>query len=415
MMTVETTQQLSSFRAVRVSEHVYWVGAVDWTIRDFHGYATPHGTTYNAYLVMADKPTLIDTVKAPFFSEMLARIASVIDPARIEYLISNHAEMDHSGALVETIAAIRPERVFASAMGVKVLADHFRLPHPLDAVKEGEQLSLGNLQLSFLETRMLHWPDSMFTFLADDGVLFSNDAFGMHLAATERFADELDPALLTYEAGKYYANILLPFSHLVTKLLAKVRELALPITLIAPDHGPIWRKDPAGIIALYARWAAQQPTNKAVIVYDTMWNSTAAMARAIGEGLAAGGTRVNVMPLSGSHRSDVVTELLDAGALLVGSPTLNNNLFPTVADLLTYVKGLKPRNRIGAAFGSYGWSGEAIGQVRDLLTAAGFEMIGDGMKVKFVPDAAALDECFGFGKSLADTLQQKIATNHTDA
>ena len=408
MTVVETTQNLTSpYRAIRVSEHVYWVGAVDWTIRDFHGYSTPRGTTYNAYLVLADKPTLIDTVRAPFCGEMLARIASVIDPARIAYLVSNHAEMDHSGALPEVIAATQPERIFASTMGVKALNEHFHLPREITPVKEGEQLSLGNIQLSFLETRMLHWPDSMFTFLAEDGVLFSNDAFGMHLASAERFADELDPALLKAEAGKYYANILLPFSHLVTKQLAKVRELNLPITQIAPDHGPVWRRDPAGIIQLYTRWAEQRVTNTAVIAYATMWHSTASMARAIGEGLYDGGARVSMMPLAGSHRSDVARQLLDAGALIVGSPTLNGNLFPTVADLLSYVKGLKPRNRIGAAFGSYGWSGEAVGMIRDSLTTAGIEMVGDGLKVKYVPDAAALGECFTYGKLLAEILRRK--------
>ena len=401
-------EKTSPFHAVRISEHVYWVGAVDWDIRDFHGYQIPFGTTYNAYLILAEKITLIDTVKAPFFGEMMERIASLVDPARIDYLISNHAEMDHSGALPAVIEAVRPERIFASTMGVKALQDHFHLAREITGVKDGETLSLGDLTLSFTDARMLHWPDSMFTFLAEDGVLFSNDAFGMHLASLERFADELDAARLDHEAEKYYANILLPYSHLITKLIAKLQGLALPIAQLAPDHGPVWRTDPMRIVAQYARWAEQRPTNKAVIVYDTMWESTARMAHAVGEGLRDGGARVSMCALQGSHRSDIVTELLDAGALLVGSPTLNNNIFPTLADVLTYIKGLKPRNKIGVAFGSYGWSGEAVGQIHELFTTAGIEVVGEGVRVKYVPDAAALGECYALGTRVAEILRQKL-------
>ncbi len=229
--------------AVQISEHVYWVGAIDWAIRDFHGYLTERGTTYNAFLILADKVTLIDTVKAPFRQELLARIASVIDPARIDYIISNHAEMDHSGCLPEIIRAVQPEKVFASTLGVKALQDHFHADIALTPVKDGETLSLGNMHVSFLETRMVHWPDSMFTFLVEEGVLFSNDGFGMHLAGTVRFDDEVERAVLVHQAAKYYANILLPFSSLIAKLLEKVRGLNLDIRLIAPDHGPVWRTD----------------------------------------------------------------------------------------------------------------------------------------------------------------------------
>jgi flavorubredoxin len=393
------------FKAVQVNDHVSWVGAIDWGIRNFHGYATTRGTTYNAYLILADKITLVDTVKAPFREEMLARIASVIDPSNIDYIISNHAEMDHSGCLPQVIAAVRPEKVFASVMGAKALGEHFHLDRGIVALKDGESLSLGNLNLTFLETRMLHWPDSMITYLAEDEFLFSQDAFGMHLASGERFADQIENWILDHEAAKYYANILLPFSPLVAKLLERVDQLGLVIKTIAPDHGPIWRKETNWMPELYARWAAQRPTRKAVVVYDTMWQSTALMARAIVEGLVAGGAIAKLMPLESCHRSEVVTEVLDAGALLVGSPTINNNMFPTVADLLTYLKGLKPQNLIGAAFGSYGWSGEAAGQVREILEAMKVSLVEEDLKVKYVPDEEALVRCIALGSSIAKKLK----------
>jgi len=297
-----------AFEAIKVDDYVFWVGAVDWDIRDFHGYATPRGTTYNAYLILADKVTLIDTVKAPFMPEMLSRVASVVELSAVDYIISNHAEMDHSGGLVEAIRLMNPEKVFASTRGVKALAEHFNLDQPITAVTDGESLSLGDMTLTFLETPMVHWPESMVTLLDKGGVLFSQDAFGMHLASTERFDDELDSALLEYEAARYYANIILPLSATVVKQLARVAGLRDSIRAIAPAHGPIWRRDIDKIIALYRKWAAQEPTNKAVIVYDTMWQSTALMARAIGEGLAEDGASVKLMPLSGSHRSDVVPD-----------------------------------------------------------------------------------------------------------
>ena len=396
----------SPFHAVRVSEHVYWVGAVDWGLRDFHGYSTPRGTTYNAYLVLGEKVTLIDTVKAPFREELLARIASVIDPSKIDYIISNHTEMDHSGCLPEIIAAVNPEKVFASTNGVKGLAEHFQVDRDIIAVKDGETLSLGDLQIAFVETRMLHWPDSMFSYLLEDGVLFSSDAFGMHLASSERFDDAQAPDILEFEAKTYFSNILLPYAALITKLLAKVGGLHLTLNAIAPDHGPIWRKDIQGILHRYRQWAEQQRNNKAIIVYDTMWKSTTKMARAISEGLTDGGARVQLMPLEGSHRSDVATEVLDAGALLVGSPTLNNNLLPRIADVLTYLKGLRPRGLAGAAFGSYGWGGEAVGQIKEILTAMQVDVVAD-LKLKFVPDQAALAQCYELGIAVAERIAKK--------
>ena len=395
-----------TFKAVKISEHVHWVGAIDWSITDFHGYSTDRGTTYNAYLLIADEPILIDTVKAPFKGELLSRIASVINPQDISYIISNHSEMDHSGCLAELIKLVKPKKVFASVNGKKALNEHFQLGEKITAVKDGESIGLGSAKLTFMETRMLHWPDSMFTYFANDSLLFSQDAFGMHLATSERFADQLDEGVLEYEATKYYANILMPYSPLVSKLLEKVGGLNIDIKTIAPDHGPIWRKRLDRIMELYSKWAEQKPTMKAVVAYDTMWQSTAIMAQAIGEGLCVGGAEVKLMSLSSRHRSDVATELLDTGALLVGSPTINNQIFPTVADLLFYLKGLKPKNLIGGAFGSYGWSGEAVKQIMEVLVEMKVKPVGEGIRVKYVPDREALEKCYSLGVLTSERLKE---------
>jgi len=399
------------YSAIKVTDNVYWVGAIDWTIRDFHGYTTPHGSTYNAYLVMADDITLIDTVKAPFMDEMFSRIKSVVEPSQIKNIISNHSEMDHSGCLPEVIDLIKPEKVFASVFGVKTLKELFHDQHEIIPVKDGETLSLGNMELTFMETRMIHWPDSMFTYLAADELLFSQDAFGMHLATLERFADEIPAATLEYEGATYYANIVLPYSPIVLKALDKVAASGLKIKIIAPDHGPVWRKDIGRIIDLYKKWASQKPTAKAVVVYATMWHSTEKMARAISEALAQEGVKVKLLSMNETHRSEVVYEVLDAGALIVGSPTLNNNILPQMADVMTYLKGLKPANLIGAAFGSYGWSGESVKNLEAMLKEMKVEIAAEAVSVKNVPDSSVLGKCHELGKTIAEELKKKAASN----
>jgi flavorubredoxin len=399
------------YSAIKVSEHVYWVGAIDWTIRDFHGYTTPHGSTYNAYLILADEITLIDTVKAPFMDEMLSRIKSVVDPSQIKYIISNHSEMDHSGSLPQVIDLIKPKKVFASAIGTKTLKELFHDQLEITPVKDGETLSLGNMELTFMETRMIHWPDSMFTYLAKDQLLFSQDAFGMHWATQERFTDELPAANLEYEAATYYANIVLPYSPIVLKALDKVMATGWNIKILAPDHGPVWRKNITGIIELYKKWALQKPTAKAVVVYATMWHSTEKMARAISEALAQAGIKVKLLSMNETHRSEVVYEVLDAGALIVGSPTLNNNILPQMADVMTYLKGLKPTNLVGAAFGSYGWSGESVRDLEGLLKEMKVEIAAEAVSVKNVPDSSALEKCSTLGEKIAAQLILKTTNN----
>ncbi|MDQ5986018.1 MAG: Nitric oxide reductase [Syntrophus sp. SKADARSKE-3] len=396
------------YKAVRLTDKVFWVGAIDWTIRDFHGYMTKRGSTYNAYLIMAEKITLIDTVKAPFREELLSRIASVVNPADIDIIVSNHSEMDHSGCLREIIDLVKPEKVYASAMGAKTLGELFHFSAEITPVKDGQTISLGNMNLTFMETRMLHWPDSMISYLHEDHILFSQDAFGMHLATSERFDDEIDPAVLQYEGATYFANILLPYANLIGKLADKIMASGWTIKMVAPDHGPVWRKDIGGAIENYGRWAAQKPAAKAVVVYGTMWHSTELMARHIGEGMTAGGVTVKVMSMDASHRSDVVYEILDAGAFVAGSATLNNQMLPGMADILTYLKGLRPANLIGAAFGSYGWSGEAAGQIMEIMQSMKIEPVGEVLRVKHVPDREVLAGCYAIGESIARMLHQKI-------
>lgn len=397
------------FSAVKVSDKVFWVGAIDWGIRNFHGYQTSHGTTYNAYLVVADKVTLFDAVKAPFKRELLSRIASVIDPREIDFVISNHAEPDHSGCLFDVIDAVQPDKVFASSMGVKALKAHYHRDTEIIAVREGESLDLGGLTATFLETRMLHWPDSMFTYLKEAKLLISQDGFGMHLASSERFAEQIDDALLDLESSRYYANILTPYSAFVAKLFDRVEKLGIEIETIAPDHGPIWRAKRARILQQYSAWAKQKPTNKVLVVYDTMWNSTDLMARTIAEGIVAAGCRVELLPVGSNHRSDVAAAALTAGALVIGSPTLNGGILPAMADPLTYLKGLKFRNLVtGAVFGSYGWSGESLKILEAQLGEMGIESVGS-VKANYVPGPDVLAESRALGVKVAEALLAKQA------
>ena len=396
------------YSAVKVTDHVYWVGAIDWTIRDFHGYTTPRGSTYNAYLVMADEITLIDTVKKPFMDEMLARIKSVVDPSKIKYIVSNHSELDHTGSLPDVIDFIKPQKVFASGVGTKTLKDLFHDEREIIAVENGQSLNLGNMNLTFMETRMIHWPDSMFTYLDVDELLFSQDAFGMHLATLERFADEIPVSTLEYEGATYYANIVLPYSPIVLKALEKVAASGLKISVIAPDHGPTWRKAIGWLIDLYKKWALQKPTAKAVVIYATMWHSTEKMARIISEALAQAGVKVSLISMNETHRSEAVYEVLDAGALIVGSPTLNNNILPQMADVMTYLKGLKPVNKIGAAFGSFGWSGESVKHLEAMLKEMKVDIASESVAVKHVPGADELDQCQKLGKTVAAKLLEKV-------
>jgi len=390
---------------VEVAKGIYQVGVVDWNIRDFHGYSTEKGSSYNAYLILDEKNVLIDTVKHGFEDHLLYNISKIIDPQKIDLVISNHTEMDHSGGLPFIMRHIGEQKtVYCSKMGLKNLALHYPKKLNFTAVENGGELSIGRRTLNFLETRMLHWPDSMFTYCKEDEILFSSDAFGQHYAGYETFDDIIGDAIMPH-AKKYFANILLLYAPLILKLADQIQQMGLKIKTICPDHGIIWRKDPLKIINAYVDWSRQIPQKKAVVVYDTMWHSTQAMAESIAEGIAADGVDVKPIHIRSSHRSDIMTEVLDAKAVVVGSPTLNNGLFPTVSDLLTYMKGLKPKNKIGAAFGSYGWSGECVNLIQQELVAMNFKMIEPGMKIQYVPDKAGCKSCKEFGRKIAEAVK----------
>lgn len=391
---------------VEIKKDIYWVGAVDWNIRDFHGYSTPGGTTYNAYLVMDDKITLFDTVKKPFKNDLVRNISRIVDPTKIDYLVLNHVEMDHSGSVPDMVDLVQPEKIICSPMAKKALVDHYqREDWPYQVVESGQSISLGSRSAHFLETRMLHWPDSMMTYLPQEKLLISSDGFGQHWATSERFDDEVDLPQLFAHAAKYYANILLLFSPLVQKLLAKVQELELSIDMIAPDHGLIWRTHPAKIVEAYDAWSRQECKDKALIIYDTMWQSTESMAYAISQGLSEEGTSFKMLNLRATHRSDIMTEILEAKALILGSATLNNGMLPTMADFICYMKGLRPANKVGAAFGSFGWSGEAVKLMTEALQEMKVEVVDPGLRVKFVPTAADLDKCVELGRKIGKAVK----------
>ena len=395
-------------QAVKITDKVYWVGAIDWNIRDFHGYSTKRGTTYNAFLILSDKPTLIDTVKKEFFPEMMARIKSVINPKKIEIIISNHAEMDHSGALPDTVAAVQPKEIYASDMGVKNILAQLHPSFEIKTVKTGDKIDIGGDSISFMEARMLHWPDSMFSYLEKEQVLFSNDVFGMHLATSKLFDDENDEHVWLPEAEKYYANIVLPYSDIALRFLDNFKKSGLTPKIIAPDHGFVWRKDPARIVCLYEKWAAQKPTKKAVVVYDTMWGSTEKMAQHITDGLRQSGVEVKQMSMHSCHRSEVAKEILDAGALVIGSPVLNSGIFPAMADVLCYLKGLKKKNLVGGVFGSYGWSPAPIKELEQTLQAMGVTQAGPALTSKFAPTEEIIKACEEYGRAIGQQLLEKI-------
>jgi flavorubredoxin len=394
-------------KPIEITKGIYDVGVNDWNIEDFHGYSTPLGTSYNAFLIVDEKVALVDTVKKPFADQLIANIEEIIDPRAIDVVISNHTEMDHSGSLARVMHRIGEDKpLYCSKLGVKNLAKHYPQNWNYHAVSEGEELSLGSRTITFLETRMLHWPDNMFSYLKEEKILFSSDAFGQHYAGFEKYDDVVGDAIMPH-AQKYYANILMLYAPHTLKLMEKVAELGLEFNMICPDHGVIWRKDPAKIINAYVEWSKQTAKRKAVVVYDTMWHSTEKMADAVASGLHSEGIAVRPMYLRKWHRSDIMTDVIDAKAVIIGSPTLNNNLFPTIADFLTYMKGLKPLNKIGAAFGSYGWSGEAPKMITKELEAMKFDIV-EPLRHQYIPDGNALEASFELGRAVGRAINEQV-------
>lgn len=358
-------------RATEIKPDVYWVGGIDWTERNFHGYTTDRGSTYNAYLILDEKITLIDTCKPPFADELLERIADVIDPAKIDYVISNHVEQDHSGAIPAIMTAAPNAKIVTSdPHGLKGLKAHYGEAYEYIPVKTGDTLNIGKRTLTFAATMMVHWPDNMVTYSAFDKILFSNDAFGQHYASSKRFDDEAGLPEVLDQAKKYYANIVMPYSRHVVKALGALG--GLDFDMIAPSHGIIWRSHVADILDIYQKWSSLVPDEYAIVVYDSMWHTTEAMAQQILEAFIEAGIPARLFDLKVDHISDIMTEVLSARYIAVGSPTLNNGMMPTVASFLWYLKGLSPKDRIGIPFGSYGWGQNGPQEVAEVLEKCGF-------------------------------------------
>jgi flavorubredoxin len=392
---------------VTLKDGVSWVGVVDWNIRDFHGYITYRGSTYNAYLIQDQKTALVDTVKYPFANELIEHIKEHMPLEKLDYIIVNHVEMDHSSSL-PVIAKLAPQAtIYSTARGKEEIIKHFGQEFErIKVVKSGDKIELGKKTLTFLEAPMLHWPDSMFTYIIEDKILLPNDAFGQHLASSGRFDDEVDQNILMEEAVTYFANILMPFSPLIVKKIQEVVAMKLPIDIIGPSHGIIWRKDPMKIINAYLDWSTGKVVkNKAVVVFDTMWGSTDKMARAIEEGIASQGVEVKLLKLRATDNTDIVTEIVDAKAVVVGSPTLNNGMFPSVGQFLTYEGGLKPKGKAWYFFGSFGWGGGAVRNMIKMTKDFGLEAQEPGLELKWVPTADELKKCFEWGQMIGQKIK----------
>ncbi len=388
-------------KATKIKDGIYWVGAVDWNIRNFHGYSTEEGTSYGAYLIVDEKITLIDTVKAPFAEEMLSRISDILPPEKIDIIISNHVEMDHSGALPAILERCPNAAVYTSSpAGAKGLAAHYGDRGYLP-VKSGDSLSIGKRTLTFVSTPMLHWPDNMVTYCPEEKILFSNDAFGQHYASTEHFDDEVDLPLLLSEAKKYYGNILMCFGRQIQNVWNTISSL--DIEMIAPSHGLIWRSHIEDILKAYSTWSANNPETGAMIVYDSMWRSTEIMAKTICEAFADSGIPARIYDLKANHISNIIPEVLTSKYIAVGSPTLNNQMMPSVASFLCYLKGLSPKsNREAFAFGSYGWSGQSIELVEKELEASGFHIAMDKIRINYIPSEEHLNEIYQNVKNMIE-------------
>jgi len=393
--------------AIEILPGIYSVGVLDWNVRNFHGhtYTTQRGSSYNSYLIVDEKIALVDTVYGPFSQELIENIKEIIPPERIDYIIANHVENDHSGALPSLMQLCPKAQVLGTLKCKEGLYKHYYENWDFQVVKTGDKLKLGRRTLAFLEAPMIHWPDSMFTYCPEDALLMPNDAFGQHYATSERFDDQVDQCSLMDEAEKYYANILWPLGPVILKKIEDVQKLNIPIKMIAPSHGVIWRKDPGKIINSYISWAKGQTTKKIVIAYETMWGATEKIARKIAEGVTAAGIEVKLYNVAESDRTEIITRMLTAQGFLFGSSTHDNDMLPNIAAFLEIVKGLKPKGRQVGFFGSYGWAGGAVKEMQETLKDSGVDTSVGGVSIKYVPDKEELKACFEFGNQFAKLLK----------
>lgn len=391
--------------AKKITERVSWVGKVDWELKSFHGdeLSTRHGSSYNSYLIRDKKTALIDTVWLPYDREFVGRLKKEIDLNDIDYIIMNHNEVDHSGALPELMREIPDTPIYCTKKGEAILRGHYHQNWNFVNVKTGDTLELGKTTLTFIEAPMLHWPDTMFTYMSGENILFSNDGFGQHFASESLFNDSVDEAMMMNEAEKYYVNILNLYSPMVLKKIKQILDMKLPIDMICPSHGAIWKNNPLQIVEKYQEWANAYQDNQITLVYDTMWQSTRLMAQAIAEGIEKEDpdTKVVIMNAAKDDKNDILTEIFRSKAILVGSPTINYGISYAIAGLLEMIHGLKFKNKKAAAFGSYGWSGEAVKQINEKLQGCGLQLVDEGIKTLWVPDGSALEECRSYGRNFA--------------
>jgi flavorubredoxin len=388
----------------QLTPKVDWVGKVDWELKSFHGdeYSIEKGSSYNSYLIRDKKTVLIDTVWQPFDSEFIQSLKNHIDLKSIDYIIMNHSEIDHSGALPELMREIPQTPIYCTANGVKIIKGHYHTDWNFVPVKTGDTLNIGESTLTFIEAPMLHWPDTMFTYMSGENILFSNDAFGQHYATESLYNNTVNKSDLNEEALKYYANIIAPFSSMVTRKINEIIKLNLPIDMICPSHGVIWKENPMEIVNTYLKWANNYAENQITIIYDTMWNSTRKMAEAIADGIRSkdSSVTVKIYNTAKDDKNDIATEVFRSHTVLVGSSTINNGYLYSISGMLEMLKGFKLKGKKAAAFGSYGWSGESVAKITEELKSAGFTIINDGLRTLWMPDQKALDSCVEYGKTI---------------
>ncbi|HEY3374374.1 MAG TPA: FprA family A-type flavoprotein [Candidatus Aquicultor sp.] len=397
--------------AVELKDGVYWVGALDWSIRDFHGYETPRGTSYNNYLIMDEEITLIDTVKYTFAKETITHIKRIVDPVKIKHLVINHIENDHVTSIDKILEIAPTATVYMTEKGKNGLARFFDISKwNIKTVKTGDTLAIGKRTLLFMETPMLHWPDSMMTYIKEDKILFSQDGFGQHIASAARFDDEYieseSEADLEDAIVDYYSNILMPFGQLIKNKIAEIQKLELEIDMIAPDHGVIWRQGPDKILQRYLGLATGKADLRVAIIYDTMWQSTELMIEPISQGIMDEGVDCKVIKLRATAMSVAIKELYKSRGFLIGTPTLNNLMFPTLSAFLTYLRGLRPKNRIAGAFGSYGWGKGGVKGVYEEIDKIGLEKFEPGMEVQFRPQAEDHEQVYNWGREFAQKVKE---------
>jgi len=393
----------------KVNDKVTWVGKIDWELRKFHGdeYSTHRGSAYNSFLVRDEKIVLIDTVWQPFAKEFVANLKKEIDLNKIDYIIANHGEVDHTGALPELMKEIPNTPIYCTKNAVKSIKGQYHEDWNFVEVKTGDILDLGKNKITFIEAKMLHWPDTMFSYLDGDNILFSNDAFGQHYASEFMFNDLVDQSELYQEAVKYYANILTPFSKFVERKIEEILKLNIPIDLICPSHGVMWRDNPLQIVNQYMKWAKNFKENQITIIYDTMWNATRLMAENIAEGIKEVDPEANIKLFNSAHadKNDILTEVFKSKAIVVGSPTINKGILSSSASILEMIRGLEFKEKKAAVFGSYGWSGEAVKMLTQLLKEAKFEIVQEGLNILWKPDEAGLTKCKEFGKNFGEAVK----------